>query len=95
VNLKEIRKELNSRPLTFASEKDLEKYMGLSKGSVTPFGVLNDTDCRVELVFDKNILLYERIGVHPNDNTATVWISPKDLEFLIKNHGNSITYLGI
>lgn len=69
--------------------------MELSKGSVTPFGVLNDTDCRVEVVLDKDILSFKRIGVHPNDNTATIWISPKDLEIIIKNHGNSIIYLNI
>lgn len=69
--------------------------MELSKGSVTPFGVLNDTDCRGEVVLDKDILSFKRIGVHPNDNTATIWISPKDLEIIIKNHGNSIIYLNI
>lgn len=95
VNLKEIRKELNCRRLSFASEEDLKKYMELSKGSVTPFGILNDTDCKVEVVFDEDILLFQRIGVHPNDNTATVWICPKNLEFIIKNHGNSITYVKI
>jgi len=95
VNLKKIRTELNFKPLSFASEEDLEKYLGLSKGAVSPFGILNDTECRVEVVFDKDILLYEHIGVHPNDNTATVWISPRDLEFIIKNHGNSIRYLSL
>lgn len=95
VNLKEIRNELNCGRLSFASEEDLKKYMGLSKGSVSPFGILNDIDCRVEVVFDKDILLFERIGVHPNDNTATVWISPKDLELIIENHGNNIIYLNI
>lgn len=90
VNLKEIRKELNCRPLSFASEEDLKKYMQLSKGAVTPFGVLNDSECRVEVVFDKDILLFEHIGVHPNDNKATVFICPQDLEVIIKNHGNSI-----
>ncbi|HHV72983.1 MAG TPA: prolyl-tRNA synthetase associated domain-containing protein [Clostridia bacterium] len=95
VNLKQIRNKLNCRQLSFASEEDLKKYMGLSKGSVSPFGILNDADCRVEVVFDKSILLFERIGVHPNDNKATVWICPKDLEFIIKNHGNSIRYLHI
>lgn len=94
-NLKEIRKELNCRPLSFASEEDLQKYLGLSKGSVTPLGILNDTDCKVEVVFDKDILLFHRIGVHPNDNTATVWINPQNLEFIIKKHGNSITYINI
>ncbi|WMJ81624.1 prolyl-tRNA synthetase associated domain-containing protein [Clostridium sp. MB40-C1] len=95
VDLKGIRKELNCRALSFASEEDLYKYMKLSKGSVTPFGILNDTDCKVEVILDKDILLFERIGVHPNDNTATVWISPKDLESVIKNHGNSISYIEI
>lgn len=94
-NFKEIRKALDSRPLTFASEEDLQKYMGLTKGSVSPFGILNDADCKVEIVFDKDILSFERIGVHPNDNTATVWLSPKDLENIIKSHGNSISYINI
>lgn len=95
VDLKEIRKELSSRPLSFASEEDLDKYMKLNKGSVTPFGILNDKDRNVEVVLDKDILLFERIGVHPNDNTATVWIHPQDLEFIIKNHGNDIFYISI
>jgi len=94
-DLKEIRNQLNCRRLSFASEEDLKKYLGLSKGSVSPFGILNDTDCRVEVVFDRNILSFKRIGVHPNDNTATVWINPKDLELIIKSHGNSISYINI
>ena len=94
-NLKEIRKELNCRPLSFASEEDLGKYMKLSKGSVTPFGILNDPDCKVEVVLDKDILLFEHIGVHPNENTATVWICPQDLESIIKNNGNNIFHIKI
>ncbi|MHB8065264.1 MAG: prolyl-tRNA synthetase associated domain-containing protein [Ruminiclostridium sp.] len=93
VDLKEIKGELNCRPLSFASEESLSKYMGLNKGSVTPFGVLNDNACKVEVIFDKDILLFERIGVHPNDNTATVWIRPQDLELIIRNHGNDISYI--
>ena len=71
------------------------KYLGLNTGAVSPFGVINDTDCTVEVVFDKDILAYERIGVHPNDNTATVWIRPQDLELIIKNHGNVVTYIDL
>ncbi len=32
-----------------------------------------------------------QIGVHPNDNTATVWISPRDLEALIRKKGNKFS----
>ncbi|CEO90356.1 MAG TPA: prolyl-tRNA synthetase associated domain-containing protein [Syntrophaceticus sp.] len=94
-DLKEIRKQLNCRPLSFASEKYLFKLMGLNTGAVSPFGVLNDVDCTVEVVLDKDILAFERIGVHPNDNTATVWIRPQDLELIIRNHGNDISYIEI
>lgn len=69
--------------------------MALTKGSVTPFGILNDAHCRVEIVLDKDILLFPRIGVHPNENTATIFIHPQNLEFIIRNHGNSITYIEI
>lgn len=95
IDLKEARKKLNCRPLSFASEEDLDKYMKLCKGSVTPFGVLNDTDCKVEVILDKDILLFKNIGVHPNDNTATVWLCPQDLEVIIKNHGNNISCIEI
>lgn len=37
VNLKQMRERIDSRPLSFASESDLYKYLSLSKGSVTPF----------------------------------------------------------
>lgn len=93
VNLKELKHLLNTRPLSFASEMDLTTYMNLSKGSVTPFGILNDTDCKIEVVIDKTLQAFNRIGIHPNDNTATVFLSPADLESVIKKHGNSICYM--
>ena len=95
VDLKRIKAELNSRPLSFASEDDLAKYLGLNKGSVTPFGVLNDSTCKVTVVLDEDILSFEQIGVHPNENTATVLLRPRDLEAIIKKHGNEILHIKI
>ena len=95
VDLKKIKEELNCRPLSFASEEDLGKYLGLNKGSVTPFGVLNDSTCKVTVVLDQDILSFEQIGVHPNENTATVLLKPQDLEAIIKKHGNEILHIKI
>jgi hypothetical protein len=69
--------------------------LGLDKGAVSPFGILNDTGCIVEVVVDKDILAFEHIGVPPNDNTATLWIRPQDLESIIRNHGNVISYIDV
>ena len=42
INLKEFKKKYGLRPLSFASEEDLYKYLKLNPGSVTPLGLLND-----------------------------------------------------
>lgn len=94
-DLKHLRQELDSTPLSFASPERLEKYLGLHKGEVTPLGVLNDTQAQVEVVFDKDLVNRPRLGVHPNDNTATVWISFEDLKRVVEENGNTIRYAQI
>ena len=92
VNLKELGEKLGTK-LSFASEERLEKHMGLKKGAVTPLGVLNDGGCAVEVYMDEDLCKLERIGVHPNDNTASVYLSPEDLMNIIREHGNPLEVL--
>lgn len=95
VNLKDLQHKLGSTSLKFASEERLYNLLGLEKGAVTPLGILNDTKCEIEVVIDQDIITYHCIGVHPNDNTATIWLAFEDLEKVIKSCGNSITYVKI
>lgn len=91
VNLKEFRKQNGTKPLTFASPEDLLAIMGLTPGSVTPLGVLNDTELKVHAFIDKDFLAEPQIiGVHPNDNTATVWLKAEELIRLMREHGNTV-----
>ncbi len=91
VDLKNFRRENQTRPLSFASENDLLNILGLTPGSVTPLGILNDKENRVKVFLDKDFWKAPGlIGVHPNDNTATVWINVNDLLKIIKEHGNEI-----
>lgn len=92
-NLKELGEKLGGVRLSFASEERLEKYLGLKKGAVTPLGILNDTACAVKVFLDKDFLEKEEIGVHPNDNTASVYLKTADLMQIIKEHGNSLEVL--
>ena len=66
------------------------KYLKLTKGSVTPLGIINDEEQAVEIVMDHSLVGREQIGVHPNDNTATVMLSYTDLCNVIVSHGNKI-----
>ena len=90
VNLKELGEKLGVGKLSFASEERLEKYMGLKKGAVSPLGILNDENCAVEVFFDEDFTKMPRIGVHPNENTASVYLSPEDLLRVIREHGNEL-----
>ena len=94
VNLKEFRKKHGLRPLSFASEEELFKYMHLTPGSVTPLGLLCDAECKIRLYIDAKFS-GKKIGVHPNDNTATVWLKTDDLVKLVREHGNEVEIVEI
>ena len=92
VNLNELREKIQSRRLTFASEEDLDAIMGVIRGSVTPLGVLNDTQHIVQVYIDRSFE-HKTIGCHPNTNEATVWMSTDNLVELIASRGNPVTFL--
>jgi Ala-tRNA(Pro) deacylase len=94
-DLKYIRKQLGTSTLSFASEDRLTKYLNLTKGSVTPFGIINDEEKAVEVVLDRSLVGREYIGVHPNENTATVMLSYRDLYKIIETHSNQIHIIDI
>lgn len=94
-NLKTLRALLGSRPLSFASEADLDAKLGLAPGAVTPLGVLADESRSVTLVLDEDIRAFPVVGVHPNDNTATVFLTPQDLERAVAAGGSPLIWLTI
>ena len=84
-NLKKFKQENNTIPLSFASEKDLKDILGLVPGSVSPLGVLNNRENNVNIFIDKDFTKEPYIiGIHPNDNTATIWLKTKDLIKIIE-----------
>lgn len=89
-NIAEIAKSCLVTKLSFASEERLKKYLNLTPGAVTPLAIINDEQKAVEVILDKDLFKEEKIGVHPGVNTATVIISPADLEKYIKANGNKL-----
>lgn len=91
VDLKEFRRQNQTRALTFASAEELMDLLGLEPGAVTPLGLLNDEARRVTFCLDESFGEGENlIGVHPNDNTATLWLKAADLLRLLRDHGNPV-----
>lgn len=94
VDLKGFRRQHGLRALSFASTEELFSIMELTPGAVTPLGILNDTESRVHFYLDEEFI-GNKIGVHPNDNTATIWMQADDLMGLIQEHGNEAEYVKI
>ena len=92
VDLKELRKTIQSRPLSFASQEELGQYLGLKAGSVTPLGILNDTERKVAVFIDQDFQGGE-IAVHPERNIATLWMRTEDLKRIIELHGNQVSFI--
>ena len=91
VDLKAFRQANGTRPLSFASAEDLQAKLGLLPGAVTPLGALNDREGQVEVFLDQDFLAPPGlIGVHPNDNTATLWLRTEDLIALLRDHGTVV-----
>ena len=91
VDLKVFRQKHGTRSLSFASDGDLMSFLGLIPGAVTPLGLLNDEEHSVQFFLDREFLEEPgRIGVHPNDNTATIWLRAEDLIRLLEERGTVV-----
>lgn len=89
-DFKRIEKSLSISHLTFAKEEELNEILHLTKGSVTPLGIMYDTKGLVAVIIEES-LLDKKVLVHPNRNTATISISCDDLLRFIKQENH--TYL--
>ena len=96
VDLKEFRKKYGTRPLSFASENDLRDILKLIPGAVSPFGLLNDENRKTVFCIDQDFIGGgQLIGIHPNDNTATVWLKVEVLLNIFKNYNIEIMIVDI
>ncbi len=70
---------IGSSRLSFSPESYMEELLGLTPGSVTVLGLMNDTKGRVALYIDKDLLSEAYMGCHPCINTSSVRIRTEDL----------------
>jgi Ala-tRNA(Pro) deacylase len=95
INIKELETKLEEKNLSFASSERLLNYLGLTPGSVSPFGLINDMNKEVQVVVDQDLLRGDKQAFHPNINTATLVISTPDFKKFLECTGNKISYLEI
>lgn len=93
LNIHDLEKRLKQGKLSFASDKRLKTFLGLEPGSVSPFGLINDTQKNVHVFLDEKLQQFERLAFHPNVNTATLVIYRSDLIRFLDFTGNSYEFI--
>ena len=93
IDLKKLKEQLGSSRLSFASTERLWEHLRIAQGSVSPLCLLNEESGTIPMVFDEALRGNAAIGVHPNDNTAMLWLRFEDLCALIREHGNPVLLL--
>lgn len=76
---KDLSHQIGSARLSFAPEEDLLRLLGVTPGSATVLGLMNDRDHRVRLLMDREIYESEYVSCHPCINTGTLKIRTADL----------------
>lgn len=93
LDIRDLEQRLKQGKISFASQKRMDKYLGLQGGSVSPFGLINDEENHVHLFLDKNLKEAEKISFHPNINTASVVVNFKDFKKYLDAVGNSYEFI--
>ena len=76
---KELSAQIHSARLSFAGPEYMEEFLNISPGSVSVMGLMNDSDKRVRLLIDRDVLQDEYVGCHPCVNTSSLKIKTKDI----------------
>lgn len=76
---KELSAQIHSARLSFAGPEHMEEFLNISPGAVSVMGLMNDSNKRVRLLIDQDVLQDEYVGCHPCVNTASLKIKTEDI----------------
>src|SRR5499427_4141852 len=92
-DLRAVANQIGDGKLSFGSPERLMKYLGVTPGSVSPFGLIHDRDHHVRLFLDRDLKEARRISFHPNINTSTLTMAFGDFERFLGSCGVTARYV--
>lgn len=95
LGIRDLEQRLKQGKLTFASPERLMKYLGVTPGSVTPFGLIHDHEKHVHLFLDRNLRGAGRISFHPCVNTASLVLNFSDFIRFLDHRGNIYEFIDL
>jgi Ala-tRNA(Pro) deacylase len=93
--IRDLEQRLRQGKLSLGSDQRLMKYLGLTAGSVSPFGLINDKEKHIHLFLDNSLKTASRLSFHPNINTASLIISYDDFMKFLHWTGNTWEFIDL
>jgi Ala-tRNA(Pro) deacylase len=94
-DLRALADQIGDGRFSFASPERLMTHLGLTPGSVSPFGLIHDADHAVRVVLDRDLKAAKVVSFHPNINTATITLTLADFLRFLESRGNPVQYVAI
>ena len=94
-DLRAVADQIGDGKLSFASPERLMTHLGVTPGSVSPFGLINDAAREVRVFLDRDLKDAARISFHPNINTVTFVLAFADFERFLADRGNTVRYIAV
>jgi Ala-tRNA(Pro) deacylase len=94
-DLRAVANQIGDGKLSFGSPERLMTHLGVTPGSVSPFGLIHDAAHSVRVCLDHDLKDAGRISFHPNINTATVVLTFADFERFLASRGNPVQFLSV
>ena len=76
---KDLSAQIHSTRLSFAKPEYMEKYLDITPGSVSVLGLMNDSEKKVQLLIDEDVMKEPYFGCHPCINTSSLKFTTEDL----------------
>ena len=76
---KDLSAQIHSARLSFAKPEYMEKYLDITPGSVSILGLMNDSEKKVQLLIDEDVMKEPYFGCHPCINTSSLKFTTEDL----------------
>src|SRR2546426_7843941 len=94
-DLRAVADQIGDGKLSFASPERLMTHLGLTPGSVSPFGLIHNRDRGVRVVLDGDLKSAARLSFHPNINTVTLTLAASDFGRFLESCGNPVQYVRV
>lgn len=95
LDMKLLAHELGVKRIVFVKPENVEPLVGVKPGSVSLFGLLHDGAKHIDVVIDEILMSEPKLGFHPNDNTATVFIRPQDMVRIINQTDHTLQVMSV